>query len=401
MAAARKVVEISIGDADLAALHSIARSRTEPASRVERARILLRYRDDPSHYAVGRAVGVTHQTVQRCLARALRFGAMAALDDSPRPGKDPEITLQARAWLVSLACQKAKDVGYPHELWTTRLLARHAREHAAAAGHVCLAQIAQGTVCKILADQEVKPHKVRYYLERRDPAFEAKMAEVLCVYQEVAILRAAETDAAKACPGLDPAACPEPASGTTDKAEPRVAFVSYDEKPGLQAISNTAPDLPPVAGEHACIARDHEYKRLGTLSLLAGIDLLTGQVHACVEDRHRSREFVGFLKKLDATYPSDTAIKVILDNHSAHVSKETNRWLAAQRDGRFSFVFTPKHGSWLNLVEGFFSKMARSVLRRIRVASKAELKQRILAYLDDLNREPVVHTWSYRITMPA
>lgn len=401
MAAARKVVEISIGAADLAALHSIARSRTEPASRVERARILLRYRDDPSHYAVGRAVGVTHQTVQRCLARALRFGAIAALDDSPRPGKDPEITLQARAWLVSLACQKAKDVGYPHELWTTRLLARHAREHAAAAGHVCLAQIAQGTVCKILADQEVKPHKVRYYLERRDPAFEAKMAEVLCVYQEVAILRAAETDAAKACPGFDPAACPEPASGTTDKAEPRVAFVSYDEKPGLQAISNTAPDLPPVAGEHACIARDHEYKRLGTLSLLAGIDLLTGQVHACVEDRHRSREFVGFLKKLDASYPSDTAIKIILDNHSAHVSKETNRWLAAQRDGRFSFVFTPKHGSWLNLVEGFFSKMARSVLRRIRVASKAELKQRILAYLDDLNREPVVHTWSYRITMPA
>jgi transposase len=82
-------------------------------------------------------------------------------------------------------------------------------------------------------------------------------------------------------------------------------------------------------------------------------------------------------------------------------SKETNRWLAAQRDGRFSFVFTPKHGSWLNLVEGFFSKMARSVLRRIRVASKAELKQRILAYLDDLNREPVVHAWSYRITLPA
>ena len=140
MAAARKVVAISIRDADLVELHSIARSRTEPASRVERARILLRYRDDPSHYAVGRAVGVTHQTVQRCLARATRFGAMAALDDSPRPGKEPEITLEARAWLVSLACQKAKDVGYPHELWTTRLLARHAREHAAAAGHVCLAQ---------------------------------------------------------------------------------------------------------------------------------------------------------------------------------------------------------------------------------------------------------------------
>ena len=157
----------------------------------------------------------------------------------------------------------------------------------------------------------------------------------------------------------------------------------------------------PVAGKHACFARDHEYKRHGTLSLLAGIDLLTGQVHACVEDRHRSREFIGLLKKLDAAYPTDTAIKIILDNHSAHVSKETSTWLAAQPEGRFSFVFTPKHGSWLNLIEGFFSKMARSVLRHIRVASKAELKQRIMAYLDDLNRDPVVHTWSYKITLPA
>jgi transposase len=405
MAAARKVVELSITEVEQAELQSIARSRTEPASRVERARILLRYRDDPSSYGVGIAVGVTHQTVQRCLARASRFGVMAALDDSPRPGKEPEITLEARAWLVSLACQKAKDVGYPHELWTTRLLARHAREHASNAGHVCLARIAQGTVCKILAEQEVKPHKVRYYLERRDPAFDAKMAEVLCVYQEVAILRAVESDAVKACAGSDPGACPglDPgtANKTLDKAAPNVAFISYDEKPGIQAIANTAPDLPPVADQHPCVARDHEYKRHGTLSLLAGIDLLTGQVHACVENRHRSREFIGFLKKLDTAYPSDTAIKIILDNHSAHVSKETNKWLAEQRDGRFSFVFTPKHGSWLNLVEGFFSKMARSVLRRIRVASKAELKQRILAYLDDLNREPVVHTWSYRITLPA
>ena len=206
-------------------------------------------------------------------------------------------------------------------------------------------------------------------------------------------MRAAEANAAEGVSDAEVAA--------VEQTTPNVAFVSYDEKPGIQAIANTAPALAAVAGKHACVARDHEYKRHGTLSLLAGIDLLTGQVHACVEDRHRSREFIGFLKKLDAAYPSETAIKVLLDNHSAHVSKETNKWLATQRDGRFTFVFTPKHGSWLNLVEGFFSKMARSVLRRIRVASKAELKQRIMAYLDDLNREPVVHTWSYRITLPA
>jgi len=236
-----------------------------------------------------------------------------------------------------------------------------------------LAGIVQGTICKILARHEVKPHKVRYYLERRDEAFEAKMADVLCVYREVAILRASET------------------------AETNVAIISYDEKPGIQAIANTAPDLPPQPGSHAAFARDHEYQRHGTLSLLAGIDLLTGKVHACVEDRHRSREFVGFLKRLDEAYPADTAIKLILDNHSAHISKETKAWLATQPEGRFAFVFTPKHGSWLNLVEGFFSKMARSLLRHIRVASKLELKTRILAYLDDINSEPVIHTWTYKI----
>jgi transposase len=176
-----------------------------------------------------------------------------------------------------------------------------------------------------------------------------------------------------------------------------VAIISYDEKPGLQAIGNTAPDLPPQPGSHLGWARDHEYKRHGTLSLLAGINLLTGRVHASVENRHRSREFVGFLKKLDAAYPTDTAIKLILDNHSAHISKETKAWLETQPTGRFTFVFTPKHGSWLNLVEGFFSKIARSMLRGIRVASKDELKARILVYLDDLNRDPVIHSWTYKI----
>jgi transposase len=334
--------------------------------------MLLAYHANPSSVAVGERIGVMRHTVRRCVRRAEQLGVIAALNDSPRPGKAPQITPDAKAWLVSLACQKAKDLGYPHELWTTRLLARHAREHAQMAGHPCMANIVQGTVCKILARHDVKPHKVRYYLERRDEAFETKMAEVLCVYREVALLRQSQDEGS-------------------------VAIISYDEKPGIQAIGNTAPDLPPHPGSHPAFARDHEYKRHGTLSLLAGIDLLTGQVHASIEDRHRSREFVGFLKKLDAAYPADTAIKVILDNHSAHISKETKAWVASQPDGRFCFVFTPKHGSWLNLVEGFFSKMARSMLRHIRVASKAELKTRILAYLDHINRDPVIHHWTYKI----
>jgi transposase len=176
-----------------------------------------------------------------------------------------------------------------------------------------------------------------------------------------------------------------------------VAMISYDEKPGIQAIANTAPDLPPQPGAHATFGRDHEYKRHGTVSLLAGIDLLTGQVHALVRDRHRSREFIEFLQVVDAAYPPHTAIKVILDNHSAHISKETNAWLAKQPAGRFEFTFTPKHGSWLNIVETFFSKLTRSILRHIRVKSKQELKDRIMAAMNYIKQHPVVHTWSYKL----
>jgi transposase len=185
MAAWRQILALTIEDEDLARLTAIARSRTEPAGRVERARMLLGYREDPSFFAVGRALGVHHQTVQRCVERAVAYGPLPALEDRPRPGKEPKITAEAKAWLVDLACRKAKELGYPHELWTTRLLARHAREHGPAAGHDCLASLVQGTVCKILNRQEIKPHKVRYYLERRDAEFEDKMAEVLCVYGEV------------------------------------------------------------------------------------------------------------------------------------------------------------------------------------------------------------------------
>src|ERR1700724_2135428 len=134
MTAWRQAIELSIGDEDVARLVTITRSRTEPASRVERARMLLAYREYPSFFAVAHALGVHHQTVQRCVERAVAYGPMTALEDRPRPGKEPTITVEAKAWLVSLACEKAKAFGYPHELWTTRLLARHAREHGPAAG---------------------------------------------------------------------------------------------------------------------------------------------------------------------------------------------------------------------------------------------------------------------------
>src|SRR5271163_3012738 len=230
MAAWRRAIELSLGDTDTAKLRSIAQSRTEPASRVERARILLGYWENSSFFALGQALGLHHQTVQRCVERAMAEGPMAALDDRPRPGREPTITLEAKAWLASLACRKAKDLGYPHEPWTTRLLARHAREQGPAEGHACLANLAQGTGCKILDRDEVKSHKVRHYLEQRDPDGAEKMAEVLCVYHQVKMLKQAA------------------AVSKGKKKREAVAIISYDEKPGIQAIATTAPDLPPEPG---------------------------------------------------------------------------------------------------------------------------------------------------------
>jgi transposase len=241
MAGWRRAIELAMTDEEMATLVALSRSRTELASRVSRAQMLLAYREHPSFCAVGQRLGVHHQTVQRCVERALVDGPLAALDDRPRPGKEPTITAEAKAWLVSLACDKAKDHGYPHELWTTRLLARHAREHGPTAGHGCLANLVQGTVCKILGKEEIKPHKVRYYLENRDAEFERKMAEVLCVYREVEVLKKA------------------PAKGKR-RGKP-VAIVSCDEKPGIQAIATTAPDLPPEPGVHTIIPRTYREKQ--------------------------------------------------------------------------------------------------------------------------------------------
>jgi transposase len=256
------------------------------------------------------------------------------------------------------------------ELWTLSELARYTREHAPAAGHAALAKAAKATVWRILNGQTIKPHKIRYYLEQRDPQFEEKMRDVLVVYQEVALQNAQPSG-------------PMP---------PTVVTVSLDEKPGVQAIENTAPDLPPQARQYSTWSRDHEYRRHGTLSILAALDLHDGHIFAQVHPRHRSREHILLLKDLDAHYPPECTIRVILDNHSSHISKETMAYLAT-RPNRFVYVHTPKHGSWLNLIEMTFSKMARSFLRHIRVRSREELKQRILLGVDEMNRSPVIMRW--------
>ena len=364
--------KLVLSEDDIGTLKTISKSRSESSGRVDRAKIILEHHEGASISEIARNHDTNRPRVELQINKALQLGAIPSLDDVPRAGRTTTITDDARTWLISLACAKPLNFGYSYEIWTTALLAEYVRKHCEEQGYACLKNLSKSTVSKILSANAIKPHKMQYYLERKDPLYEEKMNQVLLVYREVMMAAAA------------------------DGEDALVAYISYDEKPGIQAIANIAPDLCPVPGKHATLSRDYEYKRHGTLSLLAGIDLLTGIITATVEDRHRSIEFIGFLKKLDANYPENHKIKIILDNHSAHISKETRKYLAT-RPNRFEFVFTPTHASWLNLVETFFGKLARTMLKGIRVKSKAELKNRLLQHIDYLNETPVIFRWKYKM----
>ena len=358
-------------EAELEELKKISKSRNDGVARVERAKIIILFSEGQSISAIARELKINRDKVDRCITKALQFGVLTALNDLPRSGRKKLYTPEAETWIIDLSCQKPKDLGYSYELWTNRLLAEHIKKHCQEEGHPCLIKISRGTISKLLSRINIKPHKISYYLERRDPDFETKMAQILLVYKEVELLR--ESD---------------------EQTISENVILSYDEKPGIQAIENMAPDLLPKPGKNPTLARDHQYIRHGTVSLMAGINLLNGHVHGTVVDRHRSKEFIDFLRTLDEEYPKGIKIRIILDNHSAHISKETKRYLK-EVPNRFEFIFTPKHGSWLNIIESFFGKMARTFLRGIRVSSKEELKERIYKFLEEINRTPVVFKWKY------
>jgi len=351
-------------------LRRIVRTQTAEARTVRRAKILLCSSEGMSDTAIAEKLDINRSSVIDCKAKYFAVGVEAALTDLSGRGRKGTISNDEKTWIVNIACQKPLAFGYAQELWTMSKLQHQIQTRCGAAGHPDLKEIAISTIWNILNDAEIKPHKISYYLERRDPDFEKKMEEVLIVYKQLEIQFETGED-----------------SG--------IVTLSYDEKPGIQAIANVAPDLLPKL-EHGCIARDYEYKRHGTVSLLAGMDLHTGEIIPLVRNSHKSSDFIDFLKILDEKYDDELRIRIILDNHSAHTSKETMRYLSS-KPGRFVFVFTPTHGSWLNLIESFFSKMARAFLRGIRVKSKEELIERIYRYMDEVNAEPVIYRWKYKM----
>lgn len=369
---------IILTDDDYEYLQSLIRQRTIQAQIVDRAKILIYKSQGNANRTIADRLDVNINTVKLCIKKYQSGGIQTALFDEQRKGRPVEITDDAVAWIINLACQRPAELGYSQELWTLKNLHEHIQTNAEKEGYPRLKTITKPMVQKILARNNLKPFKIKYYCEKRDPDFDKKMHDVLLVYKQVSM----QFD--------------ENGNVIIPEDAPMVHTVSCDEKPGIQAIATTGDDLRPTA-KTGCVYRDAEYKRLGTLSLLAGIDLLTGIAIPVVSETHKSSDFITLLKKMDAMYPEGDIIRIVCDNHSAHKSKETRNYLATLPEGRFVFVFTPKHGSWLNLVESFFSKMTKQMLKGIRVHSKQELEDRIYLYFDEVNKEPVVYHWTYKL----
>ena len=369
---------IEISDDDKSYLKELIRTRKIQAQVVDRARILLWKSEARTDQAIADGLGIAVNTVRRCVDRYLESGINLALFDDERSGRPAEITDDAKSWIISVACQKPCDIGYAAELWTLNALHKHIQEHAEEAGYPRLKTVTKPWLQKYLKKMDIKPLKIKYYLERKDPEFENKMHNVLVVYKQVEMQFDDNGDIII------------PESGHLTHT------ISYDEKPGNQATANKYADHSPTE-EHGFVRRDYEYIRLGTLSLLAGIDLLTGEAIPFISESHKSADFIEFLKILDKKYPEGDTIRLILDNHSAHTSKETKRFLSTLPESRFEFVFTPTHSSWLNMIESFFSKMTKQMLKGIRVNSKEELADRIYRYFDEINAEPIVYHWTYKM----
>ncbi len=361
-------------------LEKLVKSGMTPVIIAQRAKILLYKSQGESNDAIADKLGINKRTVLLWVNKYINRSEDDTLDDilsvAKGRGCKEEITGEAKTWLISVACSKPKDYGYAAETWTTKALTNHIRKTAEAAGYKRLATISESGLYRILDKSNIKPFRIQYYCERRDPDFENKMHNVLLVYKQLSFQFDEE--------------------GKLLPFEEDVTHViSYDEKPGIQAIATTGDDLNP-SKEHGVIKRDYEYKRLGTVSLLAGIDLQTGEAIPLVSDTHKSEDYINFLKKLDGKYPEEDKIRLVPDNLKVHSSQEVKDYLATVPN-RFEFVFTPKHASWLNLVEGFFSKMTKQMLRGIRVKSKDELISRIYKYFDEVNETPVVYHWTWHL----
>ena len=335
-----RVTELRRGDR--ARLEQWIRGRTTPRRLVERARIVLASADGASGDMICRTLGVSRPTVSRWLDRYDADGAPGLEADRPRSGRPKQITPDDEAALVEATLHTAPPDGGTH--WSTRLMAAQTGLH-------------QTTVSRIWRAHGLKPHQVDYFKVSSDPDFISKLRDVVGLY-------------------VDP--------------PKRAVVFSFDEKSQIQALDRTQPGLPLKKGRAGTLT--HDYKRHGTTTLFAALDIATGRIqHDCLP-RHRRDEFLRFMSRLERRVAKGLSMHVILDNYATHKTPEVEEWL--RRHPRVHFHFTPTSASWLNLVERFFSELTIRQLRRLAVTSVHELEQAIHHYIKLRNIDPKPFTWT-------
>ena len=363
-------------------LEFLANSGRATVDMSKRAKIILAKARGLSAQCIADELGINRHTVDLWVNKYRNRKENQTVDEilsvSEGRGRKPVYSGEARTWIVSESCKKPKDYGYPPELWTYTTLTNHIHTRCAIAGFSELAKISRAQIYSILEESKIKPFRVRYYCESKDPEFDKKLHNILLLYK---LLQVQLDNNDELCPFSDGR---------------YIHVISYDEKPGIQVIDNVGADLPPEPEKKGHWSRDYQYKRKTTISLLAGLDLQTGEVIPLLRDTHTSYEYIEFLQCLDRKYPKGDLIRVVLDNLSVHKSKETIKYLQLNHD-RFDFIFTPTHGSWTNIIESFFSKLSKQCLNGIRVKHRVELMHRIYDYFDEINKNPVIYKWQWHL----
>ena len=337
----RKIERISISDADRERLERLVRDRNTPQKLVWRARIVLLASDGLTAEAIAAAVSKSLLTVRRWRRRYTAKGVDGLLKDATRPPGRKPLTAETIKRVVDMTLHEKPPNATQ---WSARSMAK-------AAG------ISYTSVQRIWRAHELKPHLVKTFKVSRDKNFAAKVEDVVGLY-------------------LNP----------PDKA----LVLCVDEKSQIQALDRTQPGLPLKKGRAGTMT--HDYKRNGTTTLFAALNMLDGKVIGACLPRHRHREFLRFLRLIDQKTPQGLDLHLVVDNYATHKTPAVKRWLKAHP--RFHLHFTPTSASWLNMVERFFAEITRNRIRRGAFTSVAELKTAIMDYLENHNADPKPFVWT-------
>src|SRR5262245_58903879 len=332
---------LSVTDGERQVLETLARSQTAPFRLVQRSRALLLAADGVSNVQIAQLVGVTRQTVLNWRTdfgdRGLgEFGKVRC-----GRGKKPVIPAVTIAQIVDWTLH-TKPEGQTH--WSCRTMAAHAG-------------VSPATVQRIWSARGIKPHRVEKFKLSNDKRFEDKLIDVVGLY-------------------LNP---PDQAVG-----------LCMDEKSSIQALGRTQPSLPMIPGRAGTMT--HDYKRHGTTTQFAALDVATGKVIGKCFDRHRNDEFVRFLRTVDSQVPKKLQVHVIVDNYGTHTHDNVKAWLA--KHPRFHLHVTPTSSSWLNLVERWFGDLTGKAIRRGVFRSVPDLIAAIESYLTAYNNDPKPLIWT-------